>query len=240
MTHYVIPANFGNDSIALIQWAFEQKLAPLTVTYVETGWAAPEWAKRVERCQAWVKSLGFTFVLLKPKADFPALVREQNGFPTRKFQWCAGFLKGLPLLAWLDQAENDPSCTATIVLAHRRTASRHKANLAEFIEESEHYGERKVWHPLFAHSLEARDQLIQRAGFEILKHRSLECDPCVNSDACDVTRMSNDTLAKMHALETEMNQKMLDPEAYKPTKNVMTNSNELFEMGCGTPYGCGL
>lgn len=240
MKHFILPVNFGNDSIALIQWAYEKKLSPVTVTYADTGWAAPEWPKRVEHCKTWVKSLGFEFVLLKSKADFPTLVREQNGFPTRKFQWCAGFLKGLPLLAWLDKPENDPNCTATILLAHRRSTSRNKATLAEFIEESEHYGERKVWHPLYAHSPEERNQLIQRVGFEILSHRSLECDPCINSDACDVARMSPAVLAKMHALETEMNQKMLDPEAYNPAKTVMTNSNDLMEMGCGTPYGCGL
>jgi 3'-phosphoadenosine 5'-phosphosulfate sulfotransferase (PAPS reductase)/FAD synthetase len=236
---YIIPANFGNDSLALIQWAYEAKVTPVTVTYVDTGWAAPEWPARVERCKVWVESLGFHFVLLKPKVDFPTLMREQKGFPTRKFQWCASFLKGLPLLAWLDQPANDPGCVATIMLAHRRSASRAKATLAEFIDESEHYGERNLWHPLYLHTLEERDALLQRAGFEVLSHRSLECDPCVNSDAVDVLRMDLSVIERTATLEKELHQKMLDPDLLAQPI-AMTNRAELFDMGCGSPYGCGL
>lgn len=249
---YVISANFGNDSVALIQWAHLQKLTSVTVTYVDTGWAAPEWPARVERCKAWVKSLGFEFVLLKPKVDFSTLMREQNSFPTRKFQWCASFLKGLPLLAWLDQPKNDPGCEAIILLSHRRSASRAKVDLAEFIEESEHYGERKVWHPLYTHSVAQRDELVKDAGFEVLTHRSLECDPCVNSDVSDVLRMDLSVVERTAKLEQELHQKMLDPAIYGAAINlrealvqlkqpiVMTNSAEMFDMGCGSPYGCGL
>ncbi len=250
---YTIPANFGNDSIALIQWAHEADLTSVVVTYVDTGWAAPGWTGRVERCKTWVESLGFQFVLLKPKVDFATLMLEQKSFPTRKFQWCASFLKGLPLLAWLDQPANDSGCSATILIAHRRSASRAKANLAEFIDESEHYGERKVWHPLYLQSTEQRDALVKRAGFELLSHRSLECDPCVNSDASDVLRMDLSVIERTAVLEQALQQKMLDPDFYRSARNlrealaeisepiVMTNHFvEMFEMGCGSPFGCGL
>jgi len=37
---YVIFASYGNDSIALIQWAHEHNLKNVTVAYSDTGWAA--------------------------------------------------------------------------------------------------------------------------------------------------------------------------------------------------------
>ena len=46
---YVIFASYGNDSIALIQWAHERGLQGVHVAYSDTGWAAPWWAARVEQ-----------------------------------------------------------------------------------------------------------------------------------------------------------------------------------------------
>src|SRR3990167_5336990 len=96
----IIIANFGNDSIALIQWAHEHHLDNVTVIYVETGWAAPEWGKRVEHCQSWLKKLGMNSVTLKPRLSFTDLMQERGQFPTRKFQWCASILKGAVIVNW--------------------------------------------------------------------------------------------------------------------------------------------
>ncbi len=50
---YVISVSYGNDSVAMIQWAHEQRLHGVVVAYCDTGWAAPSWAQRVEHCEAY-------------------------------------------------------------------------------------------------------------------------------------------------------------------------------------------
>lgn len=37
---FVLSASYGNDSIAMLRWAYEQELADVTVVYCDTGWAA--------------------------------------------------------------------------------------------------------------------------------------------------------------------------------------------------------
>lgn len=56
---YVVKASYGNDSIALIQWAFEQKLNSVAVLYNDTGWASRNWNTRVSEMELWAQSLGF-------------------------------------------------------------------------------------------------------------------------------------------------------------------------------------
>jgi aryl carrier-like protein len=57
---HVIFASYGNDSIALIQWAHERRLSGVHVAYSDTGWAAEWWLARVEVAEAWAQGLGFT------------------------------------------------------------------------------------------------------------------------------------------------------------------------------------
>jgi 3'-phosphoadenosine 5'-phosphosulfate sulfotransferase (PAPS reductase)/FAD synthetase len=99
---YAIISNYGNDAIALLQWAADAKLAPVYVIYVETNWHAPEWPARVAAGETYARSLDFQIVHLVPPLQFPDLITEKNSFPTPKFAWCAGILKGLPILEWLD------------------------------------------------------------------------------------------------------------------------------------------
>lgn len=254
---HIIVSNFGNESIALIQWAAEQQLTDVTVLSIETGWSAPEWPSHVEHCQNWVSSLGMTPVHLEPKVTFESLIQTQGNLPSRKFQWCANFLKALPLLEWLDSADVDPSGEAIILLARRRAASRINFDLPERIEEEEKLGERQVWHPLYQHDTQARDELIKQAGFDVMPHRSLECDPCVNSDLNDVLRMDLSVIERTAKLENEMGAQLLDPAIYQGQKTLLeavqqlkktatpdnptsTDSSEMFDMGCGNSFGCGL
>ena len=254
---HIIVSNFGNESIALIQWAAEQQLTDVTVLSIETGWSAPEWPKHVERCQSWVSALNMTPVRLEPKVTFKSLVQTQGNLPSRKFQWCANFLKALPLLEWLDSTEVDPSGEAIILLARRRSASRINFDLPEWIDEEEKLGDRKVWHPLYQHDTQTRDELIKQAGFDVMPHRSLECDPCVNSDLNDVLRMDLSVIERTARLETELDAQLLDPSIYHGQKTLLeavqhlekspkqnnattTDSNEIFDMGCGNSFGCGL
>lgn len=248
---HVIISNYGDDSIALIQWAYQQRLPDVHVLYVETGWAAPDWQLRAASGETWVKQLGFQALTLRPKADFTELMRSRGSFPSRKFQWCAGFLKGLPINGWLEQT--DRRAEATVLIGRRREASRAQSDLPEFIEESAQFGERKVWHPLYLHTRQQRNALLNQAGFPSLGHRSLECDPCVNSDLPDVLRMDKTVLARTSELERELQSEFLDKSLYNgaadletasarrgTTASCATHSYELFEMGCGSAFGCGL
>src|SRR5258708_4057588 len=108
----VIRSNYGNDSIALIEairerQALEPHFKKIYVVYIDTGWAAVKWQERVAKSEKFVKQCGFEAIHLKAKVSFPELVIDRTSFPSTKFQWCAGFLKGLPLLEWLD--EHDPA-----------------------------------------------------------------------------------------------------------------------------------
>ena len=249
---YIIFGNYGNETIALMQWAHERQLAPVTVVNMETGWAAASWPARVEQSQTYGKQCGFAVVTLSAKKHFGLLMEQQKNFPTTKFQWCAGFLKGPAFLDWLDKV--DSGAGATILIAQRRALSRAQQNMPEFVEQSEHYGDRKVWYPLFDTSTETRNELIQRAGFSILEHRSLECDPCVNNTHTDFTRLESPDIEKTAALEHALQKFMFAPQSYGDSQGIAqvvawikktdtvteSKGGEQFDMGCGAPFGCGL
>lgn len=55
---YVISASYGNDSMALMQWAHEHGLRGVTVVYCDTGWAAPNWELRIAEGEALALRLG--------------------------------------------------------------------------------------------------------------------------------------------------------------------------------------
>lgn len=249
---FVISGNFGNDTLAMIQWAYENALSNVTVVSIDTGWAAEEWLPHVQRAEAYVKTCGFDVVRLTAVVPFPDLVRDRKAFPSPKFGWCAGFLKGLPLLTWLDNI--DPSGEATIMIGKRQAASRANINLPEFLEESPHHGDRKMWYPLYQHSNVLRDQLILRAGFSKLPHRSLECDPCIY-DKHLLAHTSPKSIAKTALLEQEVQTTLFPPELFhnahgieavvaqlqqNPPKSTVS-FDENFDLGsCGSPFGCGL
>lgn len=227
---YFIFGNYGNNTIALIQWAKENNVNDVTVIHVETGWAAPSWSQRVYLGQQLATAYSFQVITLTAKKNFFELVREQKNFPSKKFQWCTSFLKALPLLAWLD--EKDPQCEATILLGSRRFDSRARANLAEFVDASEHYNERRVWYPLYQHVNSMRDALIIRSGLEILPHRSLECEACIHSTPSDLKRLASGTLVRIAELENELGQTLF-PESNQH------EDTQAFDMGCGSYYACG-
>ena len=249
---YTLISNYGNDSIALIQWAFHQKLENVTLLSVDTGWAAPGWHDRVARAQTWAQGLGFKTQHLKAKRGFAELMRMRGNFPTPTLQWCAGFLKGLPILDWLDSPEGDPYFTSTILLAHRRDSSPQRRDLPERVPSSEHYHDRALWHPLCHHTREDRDQLIALTPFPLLPHRSLECDPCINSTHNDWLRLAPESIAQTVKIEHALGQRLFEyskphtqldqaiqalqsqGQRWEPEEN-----SDIVEMGCGSWFGCG-
>ncbi len=236
----VIAGNFANPTIALIQWAVEHKLRDVVIVAIDTGWAAPAWQTRVDNALAYARECGLQTKQLQAQGSFAGMVRDRKSFPSTKFQWCAGFLKGLPLLAWLDEV--DPSCEATILLPKRRATAMLGTNLPEYLDESEHHGDRRVWHPLYDCDDATFKALIERAGFDYLGHRSLECEPCIHSVADDFQRMDPAAIERLAQLENEVGQTMFaEPINARVKRHQEAPKTGISKrnMGCGDPYACG-
>jgi 3'-phosphoadenosine 5'-phosphosulfate sulfotransferase (PAPS reductase)/FAD synthetase len=186
---YVIFASYGNDSVALIQWAAERGLTDVAVLYNDTGWARDDWNERVERMEDWVRTLGF-----RPhrtsSIGLEALVRQRKGWPRQGIQFCTVELKIKPTLEWL--AKNDPDCQAVCMVGVRRAESANRRAFPEHTASSPNHGGRDVWAPLVDHTDEQRDALLKRAGVEPLPHRSMECFPCINSNRRDLQELADD------------------------------------------------
>ncbi|TNF65569.1 MAG: hypothetical protein EP298_11500 [Gammaproteobacteria bacterium] len=249
---HVIIANFGDDSIALIQWASKQNLSNLQVLYVDTGWAASNWHQRISLVQNWLNRLEIPLHILKANAGFETLVKDRKQFPSIRFQWCPGLLKGIPILNWLE--ENDEDESSIILLPHRRSMSQSQAMLEEYVYESEHYDDRVIWQPLFQHSQSERDYLINETSIPLLNHRSLECQPCIFSTKKDLINLEHQDIQKVKTLEDKIQQRMFNPNDYQGAQSInevvvsLKNSQpddnenyyEKFALGCAWPYGCGL
>lgn len=198
---HIIFASYGNDSIALIQWAREKGLDDVHVAYSDTGWAAPFWAERVDRCEAWVRSLGFTHHRIESEG-MRSLVERKKGWPRQGYQYCTTHLKLEPAKAWL--AEHDPEGEAVCLVGIRRAESRARRAFPEWTEDSDNHGGRTLWAPLVRFSDEDRDKLLRRAGFEPLPHRSQECYPCVNANRGDIRLLTEARIADIEAFETAL------------------------------------
>lgn len=230
-----IRTQYGDDSIALVQWVFEAGLSA-QVVYVDTGWTAASWQDRIQQGEAHAQACGFEIQRLVSAIRFADAVIGRQAFPSAKFQWCAGLLKGLPFLDWLETVDLQGS--AVILLAKRKAAAAAHAKLSEWIDPCQYHGDRTVWHPMIALSDAERDKLLERAGFSPLGHRSLECEPCPNSTKADWKRMCAKDRKRLLNLEQESGvvwaqdreQEQEDPEQYL----------DLFYRGCGNQFGCGL
>ena len=254
---YIIPCNYGNETVALIQWAKDSGLEDVHCLYVDTGWASPEWPERVVLAKKWVEEIGFNHVTLKPKADFPALIREQGKFPTTQFQWCASFLKALPMLEYLD-FDLDPEYKSTILLARRKAASRANFNLERRVEDTEHYSGRPIEHAILDLTDEQRDELIVKSGLPIIEGRSMECAICTNFVKADIQRLQlvtkGEAATDSHESYTGSKPASFTQSGEGDNDRVLRLLSDLqgevgtFEsrsessggMGCGDPFACGL
>jgi hypothetical protein len=247
----VLRVNHGNESIALISTIFEMVqnkaiMDKVYCVYIETGWEGQHWLARVKAGQAYASSCGFETHYIVAKPTFTELIQDREAFPTTKFQWCAGFLKGIPFLNWLDK--HDSQAKWQIVLPKRQEIYRFP--IPEKIAECPHHGDRSVWHPMLHFTTDERDALIQNAGFDILQGKSDECAPCVNSTLFDIQRCDDKDIQKCMALENQIGKPMFSgrfkgadslatlkssQQEFKQSKNM-----DAFTMGCGDPFGCGL
>lgn len=229
----ILLGNYGNHTIALIQWAHENGLENITVVNINTGWSAENWQKRIAAGQALSASYGFQTKELQAPADFAQLAIDRGRLPTAKFQWCTTFLKAVPLLSWLD--EIDPRGEAIIHIGSRRADSRARYDLPAQITSSEHYNGRQVQHPLYLHNDIAFKNLIANSGQAFLTHPSQECAPCIHSSAHNLNTLSDQDKKRWQTLLTKVDS--TDCPALIQDSN--QNSLEQFDRGCGSFYACG-
>jgi 3'-phosphoadenosine 5'-phosphosulfate sulfotransferase (PAPS reductase)/FAD synthetase len=197
---HVLFCSYGNDSIALIQWVHERGLKDVCCLYSDTGWSADWWPSRVADGEALARSYGFTTARTQSEGML-ALVQRKCGWPGAggQGQFCTAELKVIPALRWLDV--NDPGNDATAMTGVRRSESKHRSDAPEHVMASERHGGRELWQPLVRHTDQMRDALVQRAGFEVLPHRSLECYPCINANIDDIRLLSEDRIQLIDVTE---------------------------------------
>lgn len=220
MIRFVIFSSYGNDSVALIQWAHENALEDVAVVYSDTGWAFDWWEDRVREKEEWVRSLGFT-PYRTTSEGFANLARRKKGFPTQRYQWCSYVLKIEPGMRWLE--ENDPHKSAICLVGARRGEAADplstRANFPEYLVRSENHGGRMMLAPGVDWTEEDRNAFLKRAGVEPLDHRSGECR-CVNSNKLDFQRYSESDILVIEGLEAEVGKTMFRPHRHMGAKGI--------------------
>ena len=198
---YIIFASYGNDSIALIQWAHERGLKDVCVVYSDTGWAADYWEARVVLAESWVDSLGFDY----SRTDclgMDGLITYKKAWPRGgggKFQFCTEALKKEPARIWMD--ENDPEKEADCMNGVRRVESQNRTDAPEWTDESESHGGRDLWSPLVRHTDEMRNELIHKTPFAVLPYKSKECWPCVNAGKKELRHLEEERIVLIEDME---------------------------------------
>lgn len=210
LIRFVIFVSYGNDSVALLQWAHEQKLTGVATVFTDTGWAADGWMDRVDRCEEWVRQLGFT-PYRTSSIGFRQLARDKKGVPTQQFQWCSYVLKIEPGARWLE--EHDPDARAVCLVGVRREESKGRADFPEWLVNSPNHGGRFMLAPFATWSEEQRNELIIRAGFEVLPHRSRECR-CINSNRMDMRRFTDADWQAISEVEADVGKPFFRPKRH--------------------------
>ena len=199
--NYVIFASYGNDSVALIQWAHENNLSDVHIAYGDTGWAADWWIARVEKGEQWAKSLGFNTHRIESEG-MESLVMRKKAWPRGgggKYQFCTEALKKLPAQKWL--SENDPNREATCMVGVRREESENSRDAPEWVTESKDHGYRELWQPLVRHTEKERDSLALKSPLPLLPFRSKECYPCVNARKQELRQLDEATRFRVWRIE---------------------------------------
>jgi 3'-phosphoadenosine 5'-phosphosulfate sulfotransferase (PAPS reductase)/FAD synthetase len=195
---YVVKSSYGNDSLALLVFCYEQKLQNVHVLYNDTGWASKVWEPRVALAEDWVRRLGFTPHRTQSEG-FQNLVRRKKSFPRQGIQFCTQELKLKPTFAWHEK--HDPYYMAVSVIGVRREESANRAAFPEFSVSLEGG---TIWAPLVNFTTAERNELLEKAGVEPLPHRSEECYPCINANRADLLGLSEDRIAEIEVFEKEM------------------------------------
>jgi len=197
----IIFSSNGNDSVALIQWAFDNSLEDINVCYSDTQWSKSGWSDRVNDVKHWVESKGGKFHIIESEG-FEALCKRKKAFPTNGMAFCSYELKIKPAQELLETI--DPELEATCLTGVRRCESAKRAQWPEWIEESDNHGGRSLHSPLVRHTDEMRDDILRRTPFPILETRSQECWPCVNASKGDIRLLDITDIERVENLEAEI------------------------------------
>jgi len=201
----IICCSGGNDSIALIRWAWVSKLRSVTVLYNDTGWAAPKWEIRIGQVEALCKTYNFKFDRTE-SMGFKAMVRAKKGFPmaASRMSFCSDVLKKQPTRNWLHV--NDPEGIAVIFIGIRRCESQNRKNHPRSLLADNRYNGRPVEFPLVDFSDRDRDLMQEPTGIDILLHGSMECFPCINAKRSDFRLLAKypERVKEISDLEFEM------------------------------------
>lgn len=194
----VLCVSYGNDSIALIQACHESGLRDVHTLYNDTGWASPDWKDRVDAGEALARRYGFT-PHRTASIGMEALVYAHKGWPRQGMQFCTEELKIEPTKKWL--GEVDPQGMAILYNGKRRAESAKRSDIPLYIAAKDSWFGRLMVSPLYKHTDEQRNALVQAAGFEVLPHRSQECAPCVNASRADLIVLPEPVVANIARIE---------------------------------------
>lgn len=197
----VLFASYGNDSVALIQFAKEAGWDDVTVLHTDTGWAAPGWVPRVLQAEEWVRSLGFKAARTTGET-MEQLVIRKKAWPRGgggKYQFCTEALKEAPALAWL--AEHDPEGDAICCTGVRREESANRTHAPEWVHDSPKHGGRDLHQPLVRHTEAMRNALIARTPMQLISGRSKECYPCANANKGELKWLDEPVIVKIERME---------------------------------------
>jgi 3'-phosphoadenosine 5'-phosphosulfate sulfotransferase (PAPS reductase)/FAD synthetase len=131
------------------------------------------------------------------------LVKKKKGWPMGGgAAFCTAELKVKPAVEWLDK--HDPNEEAMCVVGIRREESANRRSFPEYTDSSERHGGRELWAPLVRKSAEERNELLARAGYEPLPHRSKECFPCVHANIPDLRQLTEERIIHIERIEEEL------------------------------------
>lgn len=234
----IIIANYSIHSLALICWAKQNLSDNFCVLSVDTGFAAASWNSYLATVFDWLTRENINYFHLNSENTFQELVLARKQFPSQKFSWCAGFLKGITLLNKID--ELDANGDATILLSHRKDMSSVSQFLKN-IDEEERYDYRPLSYPLLNHSYDDIRNLTKELPFEPTKH-SLECQPCIHLTQ-QFKILTKQDIEKVTDLEVKTNSFMFGDLPFdKLSDDFFTQKNLLEELSkaCSWEYSCGL
>jgi hypothetical protein len=214
----------GNDSIATLQFLALNDLATkgrVISLYTNTGWAADYWAERMFRVSQWCEARGIEHVELATKG-FEQLVLDGDAgtirFPNGMRKTCTERLKIIPAKRWMDKV--DPDRQAICVLGIRRSESARRIHTPIFEPASVNHGGRALWKPLAEYDDDQRDALLASAGFDVLPHRSDECEVCIHANREDLRRVSDRGISRVRSLEGATGKVMFRPKAYAGAEGI--------------------
>ncbi len=203
---YILKCSYGNDSIALLQFVHEYDFKhwhggkKVVVLYNDTGWAAKWWEGRVAKGEALSKRYGFIPARTE-SVGMEELIIHHNAWPDRLRRFCTEELKIIPTQYWL--AQHDPEGVEELLCGVRREESKERALWPEYVQADSTNENRSQWSPLVEVKVAERDEMIKRAGWEVLPHRSRECR-CVFANSTDIKSWDENDISQVERNEAAL------------------------------------